>query len=207
MNPSQACGALSVPSWAHSGEEGTVFNSHGQRMCPRGCAPSGLCAGSKGALSVGKDTASGSSVLQLPEKVQKFQHSKRVFQWESVNSSSTSTLARWQSVFVPCHPPDPVFTFSSLLVRVQHLKKVFNIWAEPTLPFPESCLKNQPKGCVFVTKKGLRQLHIEWFILGPFRPGQMTWSPWKRASRLPCHLKTAFACMILFSKEEFLFFK
>lgn len=60
---------------------------------------------------------------------------------------------------------------------------------------------------MFVTKKGQRQLHIEWFILGSFRPGQMTWSPWKRASRFPCHLKTAFAYMILFLKEEFVFFK
>lgn len=203
MNPSQACGALSVSSWADSGEEGTVFNSHCQRMCPIWA----LCW-LKGSLQCWERH----SLRQLSAAAAwggtgGYSTQKRVFQWVSVNSSSTRTSAGWQSVFVSCHPPDPVFTFSSLLVQVQHLKKVFNIWAEPIFPFPEPCLKNKPKGCVFVTKKGLRQLHIEWFILGPFRPGQMTWPPWKRASRLPCHLKTAFACIILFSKEEFLFFK
>lgn len=156
---------------------------------------------------LGKTQPKAAQCCSCLRRYRSYSTQKRVFQWVSVNSSSTRTSAGWQSVFVPCHPPDPVFTFSSLLVQVQHLKKVFNIWAEPILPFPEPCLKNKPKGCVFVTKKGLRQLHIEWFILGPFRPGQMTWSPWKRASRLPCHLKTAFACIILFSKEEFLFFK
>lgn len=95
MNPAQACGALCdcVSPHEHTLGRRALISTH----TARGCAQFGLCAGSKGTFTVGKDMAQGSSMLQLPEEVQKLQHpkKKRVYSvfTMSVNSCSTRTLA------------------------------------------------------------------------------------------------------------------
>lgn len=97
----------------------------------------------KGAFTVGKDTA---QVLQLPEEVQKLQHPKKSVPMSECKLKQHKDSSRVALSGCPLPCLDLAFPFSSLLVQVQHLKKVFNIWAEPVLPFPEPCLKNQPKG-------------------------------------------------------------
>lgn len=80
---------------------GRQFSTHSAR----GCAQFGLCAGSKGAFTVGKDMAQG-----CLRRYRSYSSQKRVFQWVSVNSSSTRTLAGQHSQCLsPAIPLTPCF--------------------------------------------------------------------------------------------------
>lgn len=117
-----------------------VFHSLCQRMCPVWA----LCW-LKGSLHCWERHGP-----RLPEEVQKLQQPKKgvpmsVCKFKQHKDSSRAA----QSVFVPCHPLDPVFPFSSLLVQVQQLKKVFNIWAEPDIPLSRTVPQKPTQGpCV-----------------------------------------------------------
>lgn len=87
---------------------------------------------------------------RLPEEVQKLQQPKKGVPMSECKFKQHKDSSRAaQSVFVPCHPLDPVFPFSSLLVQVQQLKKVFNIWAEPDIPLSRTVPQKPTQGpCV-----------------------------------------------------------
>lgn len=195
-----------------------------QITLPKPFALSGPCASSREGSTAEKWAAQSSSqscswasevqMLKPPKQAYSTKFKKQEFSGMGVSISpqlsfqtsvyilltlGTSTVLKWSISY---------FCLASLhLSRMALGAKKYRKWelkcnctyCRWSRSFSEKMLsqKNHSKGSVLVIKKGIKQLQITGYFQVFSRLGQITWSPWKRASRLPCHFTTVFACLFM----------